>query len=278
MLRTLAAGVMLSWVGLAAAETRVATREGHYPRPRVEPGAGLAFGATNEGTRLDRVELAMRTGPADVRLTATLTLSSAVRDHDAALTFDVPTGAQVTFLGVTMNGERRIAHLEPASEARETYEEIVQGIEDPALLELVKSTDETDTLNLRVFPLQKGKTARVEIIMTLPHARRPAFVIDPGKRAIPRVDVEVDGVRSGWSGVASERAVKLPAVAAPGELPVETDERIGPLQSLFIDRPPVTSAREVERVRRTPPIRTRPRGAFRISKACLDNPIARDCM
>jgi hypothetical protein len=276
MLRTLAAGVVLSWVGLAAAETRVATRDGHYPRAREKPGAGLAFGETNQGTRLDRVEVSMRTGPADVRVTTTLTLSALVRDHDAGLTFDVPAGAQVTFLGVTMNGERRIAHLESASDARETYEEIVQGIEDPALLEVVESTDETDTLNLRVFPLQKGKTARIEIIMTLPHA--PRFVIDPGKRAIPRVDVEVDGARTGWSGVASARAVKLPAVSAAGELPVQTDERIDQSQSLFIDRPPVTSARELERIRRTPPIRTRPRGAFRISKACLENPIARDCM
>jgi hypothetical protein len=277
MLRTLAAGVVLSWVGLAAAETRVALRDGHHRPPReAPPGAGLRFGETNQGTRLDRVAVSMRTGPADVRVTTLLTLSATVRDHDAGLTFEVPAGAQVTFLGVTMNGERRIAHLESATDARETYEEIVQGIEDPALLELVSSTDETDTLNLRVFPLQKGKSARVEIIMTLPHARR--FVIDPGKRAIPRVDVEVDGARTAWSGVASARAVKLPAIAAPGELPVETDERIGQFQSLFIDRPPVRADRDRDRIRRTPELRTRPRGAFRISRACLENPIARDCM
>lgn len=217
----------------------------------------------------------MRTGPADVRVTTTLTLSATVRDHDAALTFDVPAGAQVTFLGVTLNGERRIAHLESAAEAQATYEDIVQGIEDPALLELVSSTDELDRLNLRLFPMQRGKPARVEIIMTLPHAKR--FVIDPGKRSIPRVDVDVDGARTAWSGVASARSVKLPATAAPGELPVEAEERITSSQSLFIDRPPV----EIEQVtaRSLPtPVTTRPRGAFRISKACLENPIAPDCM
>lgn len=272
MLRTLAAGVVLSWAGLASAETRVALRDGHHPPPRVAPGTGLTFGETNQGTRLDRVEVSMRSGPADVRVTTTLTLSATVRDHDGALTFEVPAGAQVTFLGVTMNGERRIAHLEEASEAQQSYEDIVQGIEDPALLELVSSTDETDKLNLRLFPMQRGKPARVEIIMTLPHA--PRFVIDPGKRAIPRVDVDIDGARTAWSGVSSARAVKLPEVATPGELPVETDERISQSQSLFIDRPPVT----IERARRTPPMRSRPRGAFRISRACLENPLAPDCM
>lgn len=274
---------------LASAETRVSSHERARGGPAVT-GQGLALQTTTAGTRLESVSLSLRSGPADTRVAATLRVSTSVTEQDAGLELAVPAGAQVTFLAITMDGERRIAHSEEVEDARQTYDNIVHGIvvEDPALLELTESSETTDKLSLRVFPLRRGKPAKIELIMTVPQAT--TFVVDPGKRAIPRVDVEVDGRRSSFGTVASRRALRLPE-PVPGALPAETEDRVTAQRALFIDTPPVRDADDDDdgdqldaerlgpgpgprRVRALSQMQRRePRGAVRISEDCLRNAI-----
>jgi hypothetical protein len=241
-------------------------------------GQGLALGSLTRGTRLDNLSVSLRSGPADTRVAATLTLATSLAEQDAGLELDLPAGAQVTFLAITMGGERRIAHHADAEDARETYQNIVDGIEhqDPALLELVESNDATDKLRLRVFPLVRGKPAKVELIMTVPQTTR--FVVDPGKRSIPRVEIEADGKYSSYRGLAIRRAVALPE-AVPGALPAEVDDKVTADRALFIDLPPrpeVPDEEEEEvfrpeRLGRAAAQARRARGAFRVSEDCLRN-------
>lgn len=259
---------------LASAETRGSSHDRVRAAP-VPAGQGLALGTLTRGTRLDSLALSLRSGPADTRVAATLTLSTTLAEQDAGLELAVPAGAQVTFLAITMDGERRIAHTEDAEQARQTYQDIVDGIEpqDPALLELRESSDTTDQLRLRVFPLQRGKPAKVELIMTVPQAAQ--FVVDPGKRAIPRVAVEVDGQKRAFGSVATRRAFALPE-AVPGALPVEAADRVTAARALFIDLPPAPEVSEDEdlpevfRPERVGRARAE-RGAVRISEDCLRN-------
>lgn len=268
---------------LASAETRVSSHERTRRGPPVT-GQGLALGALTKGTRLDSVALSLRSGPADTRVAATLRISTSLAQQDAGLELAVPAGAQVTFLAITMDGERRIAHTEEADEARQSYQNIVDGIpEDPALLELTASSDVTDQLRLRVFPLRRGKPATIEVIMTVPQATR--FVVDPGKRAIPRVDIDVDGKRSSLGTVASRRALALPE-PVPGALPAEAEDRVTAARALFIDTPPVRDLDDDPEVlnperlgrgaMRGPRLVRRDRGAFRISEDCLKNALCGD--
>jgi hypothetical protein len=259
---------------LASAETRVSSHERARAAPPVT-GQGLALGTLTNGTRLDKVAISLRSGPADTRVAATLQLSTSLAEQDAGLELAVPAGAQVTYLAITMGGERRIAHTEQVEEARQAYDDIVHGIErrDPALLELTDSTETTDTLSLRVFPLVKGKPAKIELIMTVPQATK--FVVDPGKRAIPRVDVEVDGRRSSFGTLAGRRAVALPE-PVPGALPAEAADRVTSGRALFIDLPPArdldedASAEEVFSPERlAAEARRERRREFKISEDCL---------
>jgi len=235
MLRSLAVAALVVPC-LASAETRGSSHDRVRAAPNVT-GQGLALGALTTGTRLDRVALDLRSGPADTRVAATLVLSTSLAEQDAGLELAVPAGAQVTFLATTMGGERRIAHTADVEQARETYQDIVDGIEpeDPALLELTESSETIDRLRLRVFPLQRGKPVTIELIMTVPQT--PRFVVDPGKRAIPRVDVTVDGRRSAFGKLAAKRALALPE-PVPGALPAEATDRVTARRALFIDLPP----------------------------------------
>jgi hypothetical protein len=229
-----------------------------HDRPEPRRAAALAFGDISKGTHLDAVSVELR----GLRATAKLTLSSTTRDpQDASLEFEVPVGTQVTYLGLAIGSERRIAHLETSAVATEQYARIVDGEVDPALIEWVASTASTDKLRLRVFPLTRGKPAKVEVIMTLPPAA--SIVIDPGRHRIANLP-------------RARRLALGQETAAPSELAVDR------ARSLFIAEPwmndfELESARERAVLRREQEAR-RNRGAIRIAQECLDNPLAPSCM
>lgn len=258
MLRAIALVAALS--APAFAETSVDVGFGHHERtaaPRT--ASALRFGATTKGTRLEAVSVKAR----GLRATAMLTLSSTSKDgQDAALEFEVPLGTQVTYLGLTMGGERRIAHLESSAAAAAEYERIVEGDIDPVLLEWTSSTETTDKLRLRVFPLVRGKPAKLEVIMTLPPAA--SLVIDPGRQRIAslprpvRIALDDDAARTVLDGVDADRSL---FIAEP-----------------FLGADALERARRSELVRRQEQRDERPRGAIRIAQECLNNPLAASCM
>jgi hypothetical protein len=259
MLRALALVAALTVPAIA--ETRVDVGFGHQERhaaPR--RGGAVAFGKITKGTRLEAVSVELR----GLRATAKLTLSSSSKDgQDAALEFEVPIGTQVTYLGLTLGDDRRIAHFESAAIASAEYERIVEGDIDPALIEWMDSTATTDKLRLRVFPLTSGKPAKIEIIMNLPPAA--SIVIDPGRHRVANLP----------------RAKRLALGQDDG---VATNlESVGRDSSLFIAEP-FLDADELERAQRREQVRRqqargeRPRGAIRIAQECLDNPLAASCM
>ena len=261
MLRTL--GLVAALSAPALAETRIDVGLGHKERHTAPPrGGSVAFGTITKGTHLDAVSVELR----GLRATAHLTLSSTVKDgQDAALEFEVPSGTQVTYLGLTIGDDRRIAHLETAADAAMQYERIVEGSVDPALIEWMESTATTDKLRLRVFPLTRGKPAKVELIMTLPPS--DSVVIDPGRQRVANLP-------------RAKRLMLGLADAEPAEL-----EHVNSYQSLFIAEPFLNGA-ELERAQRREQVRrqqerprgARPRGAIRIAQECLDNPLAASCM
>jgi len=275
-MRTLIAGIVIVSSALVArAESRVIT--GHHREPAEPADGGMYFGfaKTSAGVRVDNLALSLKTGPADMRATATFTVATSRRGlNDAAIEIDVPHGAQVTYLKMVTGGAPRIAHLVEAEMASMSYANIVDpgAGDDPAVLEWVGTSTTSDRVRLRIYPLERGKPSNIEVIFTAP--LEPQLVVAAG--TIPRVTVEIDGARSSWGDRATPMALRLPAppqaFAAPAEYAHVSTE-----QSLFIDQPVVDH--EIERS--TPLPQPRPlirRAPIRISRACLDNPLASDCM
>lgn len=259
MLRT--ASVVLGALAVAAparAETRAVL---DYREPVAEPrgGSAIAFGAITEGGRLDAVHVELR----GLRATLTFALSTASPDGDeVVLDFEVPVGTQATYLGISVGGVRRIAHLERAEVAVPAYERIIAWKKDPALLEWLGTTRTADRLRLRVFPLTSSTPADVEILMTLPLAT--SVVVDPGPHRI--------------ASLPRPRRLEL---ALESGATIARD-RIDGARSLFIAEPFV-SREAMERAeqaawadqRRRQKLHPR---AFTVPKECLDNPLAPTCM
>lgn len=267
-MRTLAVLVLIT--SSAAAETTVSLDEAPREAKRETAVPAFRFGEMTKGATIDNVALAMQTGPADVRVIASFTLATTAKvPQDTLLVLDVPVGAQVTYLGMELAGERRIAQLVDGAGARVDYERIVRGVQDPALLEWVGTTPASERLRLRVFPMQRGQSAHVELIMTVPATEKLA--ISPGTRVMSRVRVEVDGTKTTWSKLGEVRAIALSdqiVAARPAVVP-----HVDATQSLFIGAP--TFWQPEERVAPEPVVH---RGAVVIAEECLRNPIAPSCM
>lgn len=71
--------------------------------------------------------------------------------------FPLPTGSIVTGLAMEIDGELMEGEMLERERAREIYEEIVDSMRDPALLEW----EAGQTFKLRVFPIQAGERKRV---------------------------------------------------------------------------------------------------------------------
>ncbi|EDM79214.1 hypothetical protein PPSIR1_03718 [Plesiocystis pacifica SIR-1] len=113
--------------------------------------------------------------------------------------FPLPHGAIVTGLAMEIDGQMMDGEILERSKAREIYEEIVDSMRDPALLEW----EAGQTFKLRVFPIAPGEKKRVVMRYMAPlvpdAAASSGFAVQvPTARpamqdAIERVVVRVDG-------------------------------------------------------------------------------------
>ena len=139
----------------------------------LEPGPGeLTVELAGEPSRLELASLAV-----DVRAAGTMARYEV--EHifhnptDATLEgqfrFPLPTGAIVTGLAMDVNGALMEGEIVERSRAREIYEDIVDSMRDPALLEW----EAGQVFSLRVFPIAPGEDKRVILRYLAP------LVVDP---------------------------------------------------------------------------------------------------
>ncbi|MBI2920665.1 MAG: VWA domain-containing protein [Planctomycetes bacterium] len=81
------------------------------------------------------------------------------RQIEATYMFPVPAGASISKLSMWINGVEQEAELLDADKARNTYEQIVRSMQDPALLEYVGQK----MFKLRVFPILPNEEKRVKL-------------------------------------------------------------------------------------------------------------------
>ena len=110
--------------------------------------------------------------------------------------FPLPAGAILVGLAMEMNGELVDGELVEREKARKAYEQIVDQMLDPALLEW----ENGQTFKLRVFPIEPKKTKRVVLRFLAPLHRTPdglffAFRPPSVEAHIPleKVAITVDG-------------------------------------------------------------------------------------
>jgi hypothetical protein len=143
--------------------------------------------------------------------------------------FPLPEGAIVTGLAMEIDGRLMDGELVERDKARKVYEQIVDGMRDPALLEW----ESGQTFKLRVFPIEARKTKRVvlKILAPLHDARDGALYFAyrrptaDGGAAPVKMSVTVDGksVTGGERAPTGELLVKV-ADAAPAALVERTKE------------------------------------------------------
>ncbi|MEO8798618.1 MAG: VIT domain-containing protein, partial [Polyangiaceae bacterium] len=144
--------------------------------------------------------------------------------------FPLPEGAMLTGLAMEIDGKLMDGELVPRDKARKIYEQIVDEMRDPALLEW----ENGQTFKLRVFPIEKKQTKRVVLKVIAPLYRTTDglfFAYRPptsnGGLALERVSLTVDGKRIRSADVAraasGEMLIKV-ADVAPATLVEHTSE------------------------------------------------------
>lgn len=111
--------------------------------------------------------------------------------------FPMPDGAIVTGLAMLVNGKMIDGELVENEKARKVYEEIVDSMQDPVLLEWEHGT----TFKMRVFPIEPKQAKVVTMRYLVPLSRKPdgqlAFV--QGTRAIDDADT-IPELHIDWNG------------------------------------------------------------------------------
>lgn len=217
-----AAAVAMAIVCPAYADTRTsvvdpiedtAMRERFVPDGELVLAPSLVIGAPDDpaggAAKLDRAKLAVR----DRDVTLTLALSTKALDaRELVTTLDVPTGAHVTGLAVTIGGQRFDGAAFASSTASARYRAIVSRKGDPALLEHTESTRRHDRLTLRVFPVTKTTPATVEVRFALADGTT-TLDLDPGAQTIARVELDIGGRARTIANLSAPRSLELPAFA-----------------------------------------------------------------
>lgn len=222
-----AAAVAMAIVCPAYADTRIslgdptpedtAMRERFVPDDELALAPSLVIGAPDDpsggAAKLDRVKLAIHERDA----TLTLSLSTkALSRRELVTTLDVPTGARVTGLAVTIGGQRFDGAALASSTASARYHDIVDRKSDPALLEHTESTRRHDRLTLRVFPVMKTTPATVEVRFSLPDGTT-TLDLDPGAQTIGKVELDIGGRAQALANLGAPRSLELPAFAPRDE-------------------------------------------------------------
>jgi len=155
-LRIATAAVALGLVCPASADTKISVQ-----LPKLALGA-----ATRANIDVARIEIDREHGVA--RLSLTLSSREATA-HAGSVVLDLPRGARVTGLAVTIGHGHSVAIARAASEASALFKTISEYSRDPALVEQVGA----DRVAVRVFPLVKSTPAMVELVLDV---SEPFFV------------------------------------------------------------------------------------------------------
>ena len=128
-----------------------------------------------------RIERAVALDAARAVVTQTLSMTSdELNAREVTTTIDVPRGARVAGMTVTIGGMTTTAKPARAADAATQFRAMTVRKLDPAryfFLELVESTRDGDRLRLHVFPVAIASPARVEIVIELqPNRTAPARV------------------------------------------------------------------------------------------------------
>jgi Vault protein inter-alpha-trypsin domain/von Willebrand factor type A domain len=134
--------------------------------------------------------------------------------------FPLPTDAIVTGLALEIDGKMVDGAIVERDKARKAYEQVVDQMRDPALLEW----DSGQTFTLRVFPIEPRGTKRVTLRFVAPLHRTDAglfFVARPpagdpeldAERFVLRVDGKRVDARAATKGSTGEVLVKVADVA-----------------------------------------------------------------
>ncbi|MGC4093670.1 MAG: VIT domain-containing protein [Polyangiaceae bacterium] len=112
--------------------------------------------------------------------------------------FPLPEGALLTGLSMWIDGKQVQGELVEREKARKVYEQIVDSMQDPALLEW----EHGSTFKMRVFPIVPGEDKRVSVRFLAPLRQKPSgWVFAQGTRRgsdsspLARLDIDWQGKR-----------------------------------------------------------------------------------
>ncbi len=206
----------------------------------VQPAVRVAF--AGEGTLEARGERTPKTKLALVELSVVATTSGDVAETtvehvfhndtgerlEGTFRFPLPDGAIVTGLAMEIDGKMTEGELVESEKARKTYENIVDSMRDPGLLEW----ESGQTFRLRVFPIEAREDKRVVLRFIAPLHRagdglffafRPPA--DVGAEPRPRLAVTVDGRRVENAAPGPTGDVLVRVADATGDAFVERTKR-----------------------------------------------------
>ena len=189
-MRTLHVVLTLGALASAASATTLP-----HPTP-VEPIPTVHL-AEPDRVAVDHADLSLASEEGELRGTLRLVLSTTDPERsDRSILIAVPRGTEIRTLAVTIDEERLEAVLATAGGARRAYENTVERMTDPALLEWVRATSTQTWLRLRVFPVTPRSPATVRLGLGLPVTTRVA--IDPGTARVDHVTIAVDDESREW--------------------------------------------------------------------------------
>ena len=213
---------LVGWLGLVTITTPAHAESFVDVRAPVEPSEAASLGFGDPGdplVTLDALDVALERSSdrvlAEVRFRVT---TSGLGRREVVLPIVLPHGAQVHAMTVDTGDGRSRAHAMAPEDARDVYQHFVTTrLRDPGLLELRRSDDRDDHLQLHLYPVTREAGAKVELSIELPRTER--FVIDPGPNALRAIGLAIDGKRLAHPA----RAPGEPLVVALGRGPDRHD-------------------------------------------------------
>ncbi len=191
-----------------------------------EPDAEVGVGRMEARGAADRLDpLALRALHVDVRTTGDLAVTEvthvfhngADERREGTFRFPLPDGAMLVGLALEIDGTLVEGEIVERDKARQVYENIVDEMLDPALLEW----EQGNWFKLRVFPLEARADKRVVIRYVTPLVRAAAgweyayAVTAPPQTTIGELTVTVDGQRVlGQQDLAQGVDLVVPVAAA----------------------------------------------------------------
>ncbi len=202
----LVAVVALGGVATANSNYRTALAEEEQPP--------ISFGHADR-LEIDRADLSLATDGAQLRGTLRLVVSTSDPERaDRSILIAVPRGTKVDSLAVTIDEERLDGVIAYATAARSAYENTVERMTDPALLEWVRATPGQTWMRLRVFPVRPGHPATLRLGLAMP--RTTEVSIDGSGTRIGVTTLSVDDDVVEWHELDARFALAVPEIAKTG--------------------------------------------------------------